>query len=126
MSDDGQGCFRFVGGCGCVLLLAVLVLPVSTCFGGSKMRGWEAAVAIAGYVVRGQLLFLLPIYATVATVAGAIALQDGRVSRGLRWFVLPAPLAALASLVTPLQIGWVVWFVAVVAVTLATLVRPAR
>lgn len=113
-----RGCFGSCGAVGCVLLLAAIFLPVSTCFAGSKMRGYEAAIALVAMLFRGALPAILPIYATTAAAVSGIVLMNSRVSRGLMLTVLPAPIAAFMSLSTPLQVGWVVWFVAVTMLTL--------
>jgi hypothetical protein len=108
-----------------VLLLAVLFLPVSTCFAGSRMNGFEAAVALTGGLFRGWLWAGLPLYATGMTVVAAVALMAGRVSRGLLFAVLLAPVAAAISASFPLQIGYVIWFFAVTGIALTTAILYA-
>jgi hypothetical protein len=113
-----SGCFGSCGAAGCVLLIAAAVLPVSTCFGGSTMRGYEAASALGVMVAHGVLPAALPIYATISAALSAIALMRGRVSRGIMLLSLPAPIAAIASASTPLQAGYMVWVIGVTAVSI--------
>lgn len=119
---EKQGYFGFCGLGGCALLLLVLLLPVSTCFGGSRVKGYEAAAALGGLVLHGRLLAILPIYATCAAALGIIALVRGRVSGASTVAVAIAPLAAIGGTSIPVQVGYVVWLVAVCATAVAVIV----
>lgn len=123
--ETQRGCFASCGGVGCVLLLAAMFLPVTTCFAGSRMNGFEAAGSLVVMVVHGVLPAFLPIYATAMAVMAGVLLMSGRVRRGAMIAVLPAPVAAVLSASQPLQTGYIVWAVAVFTVSLGVVVMYA-
>ena len=120
-----HGCFASCGGCGCVLLLASLFLPVTTCFAGSRMNGFEAAGALLVLVAHGVLPALLPIYATIVAVISALLLMSGHARRGAMLAAVPAPIAAVMSASRPVQSGYIVWAVAVTLVCVGVVVMYA-
>ena len=114
VSADRRGCTHGFAWGGCLLGVAAMVLPFSSCFGGGSISGAQAALALPLIAVT-KLSFgpLLAIYLNAAAIVAFACILRGRIHGAAVLAILPAAVIPWFGAGSGVRIGYFVWAAAI-------------